>query len=142
MATVAATTAGRVDIVEWPKPHEQLSAVAAADITANTFVRQDANGKWIVATAATAADAVGAYYAPRTVKSGEALTAVKECVIGGLTVPQAFNAPLYIGAAGELTDTAPIAAGNVTVQAGRVIPGTANQLGEPHDKLVRIALPN
>jgi hypothetical protein len=138
MATVAPTTAGRVDVVEWPKPHEQLSAVCAADITAGTFVRQTTTGRWIVALATSTTNSAGIYFAPRSAKTGETLTGMKAGVFGGFTVSQAFNASLYLSDTGTLAD----AAGTTSVVVGRVIHGTANQVADAHDKLVRIECPN
>lgn len=138
MATVAPSTAGRVEIVEWPKAHEQLSARAAAAITAGTFVRLDTSGDWIQALATSTTNSAGVYFAPRSVAAGEALTGMKAGTFGGLTVSQAFNATLYLSDTGTLAD----AAGTVSVGVGRVISGTANQAGAAHDKLVRIEIPN
>lgn len=135
MATVALTTADRIEVVEWG---EQETLPAAADVTAGTFVRQDANGNWVQALADTAPHSAGPRLALRTVKSGEALTAMKSGVVSGYTVTQAFNAALYLSDTGTLAD----AAGTVSVQVGRVLPGTANQAGSAHDKNVRIDCPN
>jgi hypothetical protein len=110
MATVAPSTAGRIEIVEWG---QQETAPAAADITAGTFVRQDTSGNWIQALATSAANAKGSRLALRTVKAGEALTAMKSGVVSGFTISQAYN----------------------------VVPGTANDAGAAHDKNVRIDCP-
>jgi hypothetical protein len=138
MATVSPSTAGRVEVVEWPKAHEQLTLNAAAALNAGTFVRPDTNGAWVQAIATTASNVAGVYFAPRTVIAGEPLTGMKTCTVAGFTVSQAEGAQLYVSDTGTLAD----AAGTVSTSAGRVIPGRANQPGAAADKLVRIDLPN
>jgi hypothetical protein len=137
MATVANTVAGRIEVVKWPTPENELTLLCAADISAGTFVRQDANGKWIQALATSAANLLGARYALRSAKTGEALTAARKCTVGGLTVTQAFNVNLFVSDTGTLADTA----GTTSQIAGRVVPGTANDRASAHDKLVEIDLP-
>jgi predicted RecA/RadA family phage recombinase len=137
MATVAPTTAGRIDVVEWGDNESQETRPAAADITAGTFVRADTNGNWVLALATTAPNAAGARLALRTVKSGQALTAMRRGVVGGFTVSQAFGAALYLSDTGTLAD----AAGTVSVQVGRVVAGNANLATAAHDKLVKIDCP-
>ncbi|HEV7299013.1 MAG TPA: hypothetical protein VGN72_06565 [Tepidisphaeraceae bacterium] len=135
MATVATTTAGRIEVVEWG---EQDNGVAAADITAGTFVRKDTSGKWIQSLATSATNAAGARLALRTVKAGEALTGMKNGVVSGYTVTQAYNASLYLSDTGTLADTA----GTTSVVVGRVLEGTAVAPGTAYDKNVRIDCPN
>jgi ABC-type enterobactin transport system permease subunit len=134
MATVAPTTAGRIDVVEWG---QQETAPAAAAIVAGTFVRQDTSGNWIQALATSAANAKGARLALRTVASGEALTAMKNGVVSGFTISQAYNVDLFLSDTGTLAD----AAGTSSVVVGRVVPGNANDLSTAHDKNVRIDCP-
>jgi hypothetical protein len=134
MATVSPSTAGRIEVVEWG---EQETLPAAADITAGTFVREDTSGNWIQALATSAANAKGARLALRTVKSGEALTAMKNGVVSGFTVSQAFNVDLFLSDTGTLAD----AAGTSSVVVGRVLTGTANQAADAHDKNIRIDCP-
>jgi hypothetical protein len=134
MATISPTTAGRIDVVEWG---EQKTLPAAADITAGTFVREDANGNWVQALATTATNGAGSHMALRTVKSGEALTGMKSGVVGGFTVTQAFNAAVFLSDTGTLAD----AAGTTSIQVGRVVAGTANDLSAAHDKNIRLDCP-
>jgi hypothetical protein len=134
MATIAPSTAGRIDVVEWG---EQKTLPAAADITAGTGVREDANGNWVQALATTAPNGAGVHLALRTVKSGEALTGMKSGVVGGFTVSQAYNAAVFLSDTGTVAD----AAGTVSIQMGRVVAGTGNDLSTAHDKNIRIDCP-
>lgn len=134
MATVAPSTAGRIDVVEWG---EQKTLPAAAAIVAGTGVREDASGNFVQAIATSATAGAGVHIALRSVASGEALTAMKGGVVGGFTVSQAFNAPLYLSDTGTIAD----AAGTVSIQVGRVVAGTANDLSAAHDKNIRIDAP-
>ena len=136
MATVAATTTGRVELIDTLEV-EQTTLLAAVDITAPSFVRANASGKWEVALATSAGAAAGARFAPRSVKAGMPLTAYRKGKFGGFNVTQAFNAPLYLSDTGTLAD----AAGTASVQVGRVIPGTANPVAQAHDKNVEINCP-
>ncbi len=134
MATVALSTAGRLEVIE---PGEQETLIANVAITAGWGVQQNSSGRWIVALADTAPHSAGTRIALRTVAAGEPLTAMKSGVIGGFTVSQAFDAPLYLSDTGTIAD----AAGTVSVAIGRVVPGTANQAGDAHDKNIRIDCP-
>jgi hypothetical protein len=134
MATLALATADRIEVVEWG---EQKTLTAAADITAGTFVREDASGNWVQALATTATNAAGARLALRTVKTGEALTAMKSGTVSGFTVPQAHNASLYISDTGTLAD----AAGTVSVVVARVRAARANLVATVADKVVTIDCP-
>lgn len=137
MATVALATAGVLEVVEWPDPPDAQTLRAAADLAAGTFVREDASGNWVQALSTTAPNMLGARLALRTVKTGEALTAIRRGTVSGFTVSQAYNATLYINDTGVLGD----AAGTVSQIAGRVVPGTANLVTAAQDKLVAIDLP-
>src|SRR5687767_14336950 len=126
MATISPSTAGRIEVVEWG---EQKTLPAAAAIVAGTGVREDASGNFVQALATTASNGAGVHIALRTVASGEALTAMKNGVVGGFTVSQAFNSALYLSDTGTVADTA----GTVSIQLGRVQAGTANQVADAHD---------
>lgn len=137
MATVATTTAGRIEVVEWPPAGEEETHVCAADITAGTFVRQNASGKWEQALSTSAAAVLGARLATRTAKTGEALTAIRSGTVAGYTITQAYNASLYVNDTGVLGD----AAGTASVIAGRVIAGYAGGRENANDKLLSLDLP-
>lgn len=137
MATVATTTAGRIEVVKWPSRDEDKTLICAADLTAGTFVREDTNGKWIQALATSAANLKGARLLLRTSKTGEGATAARVGTFGGFTVSQAFNADLFISDTGTLAD----AAGTAGAAIGRVAAATGNDRASAHDKLVEIDLP-
>jgi hypothetical protein len=135
MATIAPTTTGRIDVVEWG---EQKTLPAGAAISAGTGVREDVTtGNWAVALATVASNGAGVHLALRTVASGEALTAMKSGVVGGFTISQAPNSAVYLSDTGTVAD----AAGTVSIQIGRVVSGTANDLSASHDKNIRIDCP-
>jgi hypothetical protein len=135
MATIAPSTAGRIDVVEWGV---QKTLPAAAAITAGTGVREDVtSGNWVQALSTVASNGAGVHLALRTVASGEALTALKSGVVGGFTVSQAPNSAVFLSDTGTVAD----AAGTVSIQIGRVVEGTANDLSTAHDKNIRIECP-
>jgi hypothetical protein len=134
MATVASTNAGEVEVIEWG---EQDTKVAAAAIVGGTFVREDTSGNWIQALGTSTANLKGARYALRSVAAGQALTAARTGVYGGLTISQAFNADLFISDTGTLAD----AAGTAGSAVARVIALTGNQVTAAHDKGIRLDLP-
>lgn len=137
MAAVALTTAGVLDVVEWPPPLDAQTLRCAADLAAGTFVRQDTSGNWIQALATTAPNLLGARLLLRTCKTGEAGTAIRKGTVSGFTISQAYNVNLYVGDTGGLSDTV----GTVTQIAGRVVPGTANLVTNAQDKLFAVDLP-
>jgi hypothetical protein len=134
MATISPSTAGRIEVIE---PGEQMTLPAAADLTAGTGVKPDTNGAFIQALATSASNGAGVMLALRTVKSGEALTAMKSGVVGGFTISQAYGAAVYLSDTGTVAD----AAGTSSIQLGRVVPGTANTLDAAHDKNIRLGAP-
>lgn len=137
MATVALTTAGVLEVVEWPAPNDAQTLRAAADLSAGTFIRQDSSGNWVQALATSAANMKGARLCLATVKTGQAVTGARTGTYAGFTVPQAFNADLFVSDTGTLAD----AAGTAGAAIGRVVPGTANLVTASQDKLVQIDLP-
>lgn len=138
MAAVALTTAGVLDMVEWPPPMDAQTLRCAADLAAGTFVRQDASGNWIQALATTAPNLLGARLLLKTCKTGEAGTAIRKGTVSGFAISGlAFNVNLYVSDIGGLADTI----GTVTQIAGRVIPGTANLVTNAQDKLLSVDLP-
>ena len=134
MATVALTTADQLEVIEWG---EQKTLTAAADISAGTFVREDASGNWVQALATSAANGAGARLALKTVKSGTALTAARTGVYGGFTISQAYQAALYLSDTGTLAD----AAGTASIQVGRVRAAAGNALTAARDKVVALDCP-
>lgn len=134
MATVALTTADQLEIIEWG---EQKTLTCGEDVTAGTFVQENASGNWIKALADTAPHAAGARLALKTVKSGNALTAARTGVYGGFTISQAFGAALYLSDTGTLAD----AAGTVSTVVGRVRAADGNALTAAHDKVVALDCP-
>lgn len=134
MATVALSVADRIEVVE---PGEQKTLTAAVAITAGQFVREDTNGNWIKALATSATNAAGARLALRTVKAGEALTAMKSGSVTGFAVSQAYNASLYLADDGTLADTA----GTTNVVVARVRAARANLVTAAADKIVTVDCP-
>lgn len=134
MATVAPTTAGVVQVVEWG---EHDHAVCAAAIVGGTFVRRDSSGNWVQALADTAPHVGGARLALKSAAAGEPLTAMRTGVVAGFTVSQAMEAALYVSDTGTLAD----AAGTVSTQVGRVVAGRSNLIGAAVDKLIKIVCP-
>jgi hypothetical protein len=134
MATIAPTTAGQIQLVE---SYEQKTLVCSVDVTAGQWVQETTTGKWIIALADTAPHAAGARLALETKKAGQPLTALKNGIVGGYTISQAYNAAVYLSDTGTSAD----AAGTVSVVVGRVQAATANAVTASHDKLLRIDAP-
>jgi hypothetical protein len=133
MATIALTTANRIEIVGFPKTQKTLQA--GLDLTAGWAVQESTTGKWQLATGATAALARNAYVVTRTVKSGLSVTAVREGRLDGFDVSaMAFNDPIYLSDTGTLSTTA----GTVSTVIGFVEAATANPITAAADKVVRL----
>lgn len=137
MATVALTTADQLEVVVPPGPEDIKSLTAAADLSAGTFVREDASGNWVQALATSAANAKGARLALKTVKSGQALDAARTGVYGGFTISQAYNVDLFISDTGTLAD----AAGTASVVVARVRAAAGNLVTASRDKLITLDCP-
>jgi hypothetical protein len=137
MATVAPTTAGVVQVVEWPDNEGQKTLPASVALVGGTFARENASGEWEVALATSAANAAGAHLLLASAAAGVAVTGLRRGVVAGFTVSQAHNASLFISDTGTLAD----AAGTASVAAGRVTSGTANLVTASQDKLIRIDVP-
>lgn len=135
MATIAPSTAGRIEVIE---SIEQKTLKSSAAINAGTYVRENSSGQWEQALATSAGAAAGARLALRTVVAGEALTAMKRGVVGGFTISQAFNAATYLSDTGTVAD----AAGTAPVVTGRVRAATANDVTAAHDKVLEVDCPN
>lgn len=137
MATVAPTTAGVVEVVEWPNAEGQKTVPASVALVGGTFARENSSGEWEAALATSAANAAGAHLLLRSAVAGEAVTGIRRGVVAGFTVSQAHNATLFLSDTGTLAD----AAGTASVTVGRVTSGTANLVTASQDKLVRIDVP-
>jgi hypothetical protein len=134
MANIALTTAGRVEIVGFPKVQKTLAC--GADLTAGDPVQESTTGKWQAANATTAALARNVYILTRSGKSGESVTGVREGRLDGFALSGlAFNAPVYLSDTGTVAD----AAGTVSTILGFVEAATANQITGTHDKILRLA---
>lgn len=134
MADIALSVANSIHVVE---SIDQLTLIAGADITAGAAVRINTSGQFVGADggAAGTADVYG--LATRTVKAGEALTAIKQGKLAGYDfASQAFNAPIYLSDTGTNVGTLGDSAGTVTVQLGRVIPGSGDTAGT--DKILGV----
>lgn len=133
MATIALTTANRVEVVGVPT--QQRTLAAAVDITAGDPVQENASGKWSIANGTTAALARNTYIATRTVKAGLSVTAVRKGLMDGFNLSAlAYNAPLFLSDTGTIADTA----GTVSTVLGYVEAGGANPITAAHDKLLRV----
>lgn len=137
MATVAPTTAGVVEVVEWPDNEGQKSLPCSVALVGGTFARENASGEWEAALATSAANGAGAHLLLRSGAAGECVTGMRRGVVGGFTVSQAHNAGLFLSDTGTLAD----AAGTASISVGRVTSGTANLVTAAQDKLIRIDVP-
>lgn len=137
MATIALTTANRVEILE---SFNQMTLPAAEAITAGAPVRLDTTtGKWTNANGSSAGEARAWGIATRTVVAGEALTAIRSGVMEGWDLSAlAYDASVYLSDTDGRLDTA---AGTVSLVLGRVIPLTSTTLGVAYDKALSIELP-
>lgn len=134
MANIAVATANRIEVVE---SIIQKTLVAAEAILAGAPVRIDTSAKFTNANATTTTENRIYGIATRTVAAGEALTAVRQGVLDGFTISQAYDAVIYLSDTdGRLAD----AAGTVSTVVGRVVPGTANSIGANPDKLLFVDL--
>lgn len=136
MADISLVTANRIEVVE---SETQMTLPAAEAITAGNAVRLDtSSGKFTKSNAANAGEARVYGIATRTVAAGEALTAVRKGVLDGFDLSGLnYDAAIYLSDTdGTLAD----AHGTVTLEVGRVIPGTATTLGTAFDKLLFLDL--
>lgn len=137
MADIDLVTADRVTVVDVHARQRTLPAAEA--ITAGMAVRYDpSTGKFTRAkgTDATEANAYGV--ATRTVRAGDALTAVRKGDMDGWDLSGLdYGDPVYLSDTdGRLAD----AAGTVTKLIGRVAPATATTLGTAYDKILDVDL--
>lgn len=137
MATIALTTANRVEVLESIK---QMTLPAAEAIAAGAPVRLDTTtGKWTNANGSSAGEARIWGLATRTVIAGEALTAIRSGVMDGWDLSAlAYDAAVYVSDTDGRLDTA---AGTVSTVVGRVIPTTSNTIGTAYDKVLSVELP-
>lgn len=134
MALIALATADRVSVVE---SLQQMTLPAGAAVTAGAPVRIDTNGKFIPALGDDATNARMYGVATKTVASGMPVTAIRKGLMDGFTLAGAYNSAVYLSdTAGRLGD----AAGTVSVEVGRVVPGTSTTLGTAADKLLLVDL--
>ncbi|HEY3312020.1 MAG TPA: hypothetical protein VGK00_10305 [Anaerolineales bacterium] len=137
MANLALKTAARVEVVE---SLEQMTLIAAEAIIPGQAVRLDtASGKFTLANGTVAAEARiwGIAVGTHTIAAGMPVTAVRRGVLDGFTIPQAYDAAIYLSDTdGMLAD----AAGTVSTVVGRVIPGANELLGVAYGKLLHIGL--
>ena len=137
MTAIALATAARVEVVE---SIEQMTIPAAEDITPGQPVRLDtSSGKFTSANGTTAAEArvYGIAVGTHVIKAGMPVTAVAKGVLDGFTFTQAWDAPIYLS---DTDATLADAAGTVSTIVGRIVPGTAELLGNALAKLLRVSL--
>lgn len=137
MADIALTTAARVEVVE---SIQQDTRIAAEAITAGAPVRDDGLGLFTNGNGTDATEANVYGIATRTVAAGMPVTAIRHGVLAGWTTNMpAHGARVYVSDTdGRLAD----AAGTVSVQVGRVIPGTGELLGAVNADLLQVDLSN
>jgi hypothetical protein len=126
MADIALVNANRVSVVE---SIEQHTAPANVNIVAGQVVALNpTNGRWILAT-----DDRAYGVATKTVRAGEACTAIKQGVMDGFELGALdWDDDLFLNAAnGNLATTG-------TVVIGRVTGAYANFLGVAHDKILLV----
>ncbi|MEI7847452.1 MAG: hypothetical protein WCK35_16750 [Chloroflexota bacterium] len=137
MALIALVTAARVEVVEI---FEQMTLVAAESITPGAPVRLDTTtGKFTNSNGTLAAEArtYGIAVGTHTVIAGMPITAVRRGVLDGFVFTQNYDAPIYLSDTdGRLGD----AVGTVTLEVGRIIPGTSEVLGGAFAKLLLVDL--
>jgi hypothetical protein len=135
MALIAVTTAGKISVVE---SVQQITGVAGETIAAGSPVYIDpTTAKFMNALGDTAPHARAIGIGLRSVVANEALTVLRQGVLDGYTLTQAYDAPVYVSdTSGRLGD----AAGTVSVVAGRVIPAYSQSLGVAPDKLLDVRL--
>jgi hypothetical protein len=136
MANIALVTANKVSVVE---SIMQMTLPAAEAITAGAIVRIDTTtGRFTNANASSAGEARVYGVAARTVPAGMPVTAIRKGVMDGFNLDsQAYDAAIYASNTdGIMAD----AAGTTSLVVGRVIPGTSNNIGAGHDKLLFVDL--
>ena len=137
MADLALKTAARVEGVG---SLEQMTLIAAEAITPGQAVRLDtASGQFTLSKATSAAEAriYGIAVGTHAIAAGFPVTAIRRGVIGGFTIPQAYDAAIFLSDTdGMLAD----AAGTVSTVVGRVIPGANELLGSAYGKLLYVGL--
>lgn len=134
MANIALDTADRIEVVE---SLIQATLVAAEAIAAGAPVRIDTTGGTFTNANATGADEARAYgIAAKSVGPGEAVTAIRVGVLDGFDLSGLdYDQDVYLSDTdGRLAD----AAGTVNRKVGRVVPGTAQVLGDSPDKLLYV----
>lgn len=124
-------TAATVHVI---KALEQLTAPAAVAIAAGQIIAIDANGKWFLALATTAANAGRRRaMAAKSVAAGESLTGIIRGLVDvpGALDALAFDAQIFLSdTAGTIADTA----GTVSTVVGTIVPGWAS--GASPDRLL------
>lgn len=136
MTAIALVTANKVEIVE---SIEQMTLPTDEAVTAGQAVRlSTTTGKFTKAKGTDAAEARIYGVATKTVAAGEPLTAIRKGVMDGFALSGLdYDAPVYLSDTdGTLAD----AAGTVSVEIGRVIPGTGTTLGTAFDKILFVDL--
>ena len=136
MADIALVTADKVSVVE---SIVQMTLPAAEAVTAGAPVRIDTStGRFTKANGTVAAEARIYGIAARTVVAGAPVTAIRKGVMDGFVLDAlAYDAAVYLSDTdGRIGD----AAGTVSTVVGRVIPGTASNLGVGYDKLLLVDL--
>lgn len=131
MATINLAHADRVEIVE---SLEQMTLAADEDITPGAPVRINGD-RFTNGNGTTAAEAgvYGIATGDQVVPAGMPITAVKQGVLGGFSLTGDTNSAVYVSDTNGRLDTT---AGTVSVQVGRVIPGTAAPRGTTHKLLL------
>ncbi len=133
MADLELITDDKLNVVE---TRQQLTLVAAEDITAGEAVRINTAGKWENADASAIGTADYYGVATRSVKAGEAVTAIRSGVVDGFDLAGlAYGAPVFLSNTDDVGALAD-AAGSTSRIVGRVIPANGQLIGATPDKLL------
>lgn len=132
LASTTGVVAGiaKLDVVE---SIEQMTLLAAVDIVAGNHVAVDTNGKFALGLDTATNTALVYGVATSSAKAGRAVTAIRQGTLGGFNLTQAYNAAIFINAAGVLGD----AAGTESKVVARVVPIRSQLPGGTPDKALR-----
>lgn len=121
-----------IDPVHKPADADQRTLPAGEDLTAGTPVLIDpTTGCWLTAKADTAENARYWGLVLRNAAKNTYVTAYRRGEVDGFDLDGLdYDDPVYLSDTGTLAD----AAGTIALEIGRVVPGTATQLGASFDK--------
>ncbi len=125
MAVIAVTPA-RVAVL-YPQQSETYDMIAAEAITPGQLVYRNSAGKAALASGAAAATAGARGLALNAAGAGQAVSVLVRGVVAGFTLPQAYDATVFVsGTAGALDDAAAL----VSSVVGRVVNTTDSTLAK------------